>query len=346
MGEIVLFVSASLLGLIFGSFLTVCIYRIPFRSLGVGEEIADAEDASARDAATYSASDAITGPSASSAANDVSAERRLDTIGDEEQPLPELPEGVCDPRRLSIAFPRRSFCTSCGHQLRWWNNIPLVSWLLQSGRCAYCREHIPMRYPLVELASAFCAFSCMFQFGPTLTGLLLYLYCCALIVITVIDYDFYIIPNVITFPGIAIGFGLAAINQYSAIFAPPFSENLMDSVWGIAAGAGFLYVIAEFYLRVRRIEGLGLGDVKLLAMVGAWFGLGCAVFTIFVGSLIGALGGFLLILFRGHKMTQPVPFGPFLAIANLIYILAGGDALFRWGIAFRSMMLGVTRQAF
>jgi leader peptidase (prepilin peptidase)/N-methyltransferase len=148
-------------------------------------------------------------------------------------------------------------------------------------------------------------------------------------VISFIDYDFYIIPNVISLPGAAIGVAVAGANQFFNIFTAPIVPNLLSSAIGVAVGAGFLLLISELYFRLRKQEGLGLGDVKLLALVGAFLGPEGALFTIFFGSLLGTIGGIAVMLLMRRGMSHPLPFGPYLALAALVFIYAGklGGAL-------------------
>lgn len=235
---------------------------------------------------------------------------------------------VVTERDISVNKPARSFCPKCKAQLKWYHNIPVISWLILGGNCAFCKTSISVRYPSVELLSALFACLSVINFGVTWTALAIYLFCAALIVISFIDYDFYIIPDVISLPATLIGFILAGINQWTHIFYPPMVDGLLSALYGVLAGAGFLYVVAELYLKLRGREGLGLGDVKLLAMTGAFFGPHCALFTIFIGSLLGAVFGLLILLLGGKKITQEIPFGPYLAIATVLFIFTG-DSIIR-----------------
>lgn len=283
---------AIIFGCIIGSFLTVCIYRLPFASLAEEEALPT---------------------------NELEKE--------EAHSFPTTPPTPFE--NLGISHPKRSFCPSCHKQIEWWHNIPVISWLLLGGKCAKCKTPIPSRYPIIELLTAISALTCWKLFGLTnpATAILIFAFTCAMIVIAVIDYDYYIIPNSISIPGTIIGLGVAAVNQYTHVFSPPVVFGLMDAGLGILSGAGFLFIVAEFYLRVRKIEGLGMGDVKLLAMTGAFFGVECSLYTIFIGSVLGAVSGLALILVKGRKMSQPLPFGPFLILATLIYIYVGPNVV-------------------
>jgi leader peptidase (prepilin peptidase)/N-methyltransferase len=282
-------ITAIILGAIFGSFLSVCIYRIPY---GRVPETLDGSEQ----------------PEVSSE-NDIAK-----------------PETI-DQAKISLNNPRRSFCPSCSKQLYWYHNIPVLSWLLLRGSCAFCKAKISARYPVVELLSVLFAYLSWAQFGSTPTAALIYVFCATLIVISFIDYDYYIIPNVISLPGTVIAFGLAAINQFFGIFAAPIVPDLVSAFWGVMAGAGFLFVVSEVYLRLRKKEGLGMGDVKLLAMTGALFGVPGALYTIFLGSFLGSVIGLLLIVIFGRRMSQQLPFGPYLALGTILSIFIGPDRI-------------------
>jgi len=275
-------------GLIIGSFLSVCIYRIPLgRCTGLSEE--DEEE---------------------------------EAIDDK-----DTPNSTHFESRVTVCYPPRSFCPDCGAQLLWWHNIPLISWILLRGKCSFCSARIPFRYPLIEILSALLCFLSFHTFGLTLTALLIYAFCCALLVISFIDIDYYIIPNVISYPATLIGLVIALVNQFSHIFKSPIVPDIKMSLLGILAGAGFLFLISECYLRLRKKQGLGMGDVKLLAVVGALFGPLAALYTIFIGSLLGSVLGILFIIFAGKKASHYLPFGPYLALASLIYVFSGSAFL-------------------
>lgn len=282
---------AGLFGLIVGSFLTVCIYRLPLRRLEEYDPDSIEEDEEGYE------------------------ELEL-TIN-----VPPIPPQL-KPQEISISTPPRSFCPHCGEKLKWWHNIPFFSWLLLKGRCGFCKERISARYPVVELISGLSAYFSVALYGVSPTTLVVYLFCCALIVISFIDIDYFIIPNVITYPGVVLGVAVSALQAATGWFERPISQSLVESGVGILGGAGFLLIVAVGYLRVRKREGLGLGDVKLLAMTGAFFGPESAFFTIFIGSLVGSLIGGVGILIGKRSWSHALPFGPYLAIGTLIYILA------------------------
>lgn len=232
-------------------------------------------------------------------------------------------ELIAKGRGITISNPPRSFCPACNKKLVWWENIPLISWMILGGKCSGCKTKIPIRYPLIELLSFSSALLSLFHFGFSPTALVVFIFCAALIVITFIDYDYFIIPDVISIPGTFIGLGLAVANEYLGVFNPPVVPGIRDSLLGIVLGAGFLYAVATLYLWIRKQEGLGMGDVKLLAMVGATFGIECVAYTIFVGSLLGSIIGLAMIIFSGFKASHPIPFGPYLATATFLYLFTG-----------------------
>lgn len=291
-----------ILGLVIGSFLSVCIYRIPLN--------------------------------------------RTERYDDEGNPLPEANAAsadiVANPEKkpISIAYPPRSFCPHCNAQLMWWHNIPVVSWAILRGRCAFCKAKISARYPCVEIMSAAAAYGAYAIYGATPTAALVYVFAAALIVISFIDYDHYIIPNVISLPGTVIGLCIALLNHLYPIFTFPVVATIWDGLFGILAGAGFLLFISEVYLRLRKKEGLGMGDVKLLAMVGAIFGPHAAIYTIFIGSLLGSVIGIALIVILRRRMSHPLPFGPYLATATLLYLYGQHDLMITLGTGVAYLISG------
>jgi len=216
---------------------------------------------------------------------------------------------------INVGNPKRSMCPNCGTQLHYWENIPLISYLFLLGKCRTCRKGISPRYPIVELISACFALASLLKFGFTITGLIYYLLLITLVVITFIDLDFQIIPNIISLPGIIIGF-LA-----SFYLSEP---GVQDSLLGILVGGGAFYSIAYIFVKIRGIEGMGMGDVKLLAMLGAFLGLKGVMFIIFISSILGTITGIMVMLkTRSFSFKQKIPFGPFLSIAAMIYIFWG-----------------------
>ncbi len=227
------------------------------------------------------------------------------------------------PQGKSIVYPP-SACPHCGASIRPWDNIPLLSFLLLRGRCRNCRKPISWRYPVVEALTGglFAANVLMFGLGPwALTACILV---AALVVVTFIDLDHQIIPDVISLPGIVVGL-LGAV--------PGWGPSLLDRVVGVLLGGGLLWAVAVFYEWARHREGMGGGDIKLLAMIGAFLGWRGVLVTLLVGSLSGALVGGTRILLRQARAEVPIPFGPFLALGALV-ALFWGEALIRWYIDF------------
>ena len=221
------------------------------------------------------------------------------------------------PASQSIVHPR-SACPGCAHPIRAYDNIPVVSFLILRGRCRDCGMRIPWRYPLVELLSGAFAALAVAKFGAGGQAALMYLLIAALLVITFIDIDHRIIPDVISLPGIPIGlaasFGLTDVTP-------------LQSVIGILAGGGSLFLVAWGYQLITGREGMGGGDIKLLAMIGAFFGWPGVLFTIFTASLTGTLAGMAVILRQRADMKLAVPFGPFLAIGAIGYVFIGPETL-------------------
>jgi len=223
------------------------------------------------------------------------------------------------PREESIVFPA-SHCPACSHPIRFFDNMPIISWLILRGRCRDCGASISPRYPLVEALTAALAVLLFWKYGFSLQLLCAFLFTAALIVITFIDIDYQIIPDVISLPGIPLCF-LAAV----FFMGVPFLESLI----GILVGGGILYVIAVGYEWITKREGMGGGDIKLLAMLGAFFGWKSLLFIVLCSSLTGAVVGMTAMVIQGQDMKYAVPFGPFLALGAVAYFFLG-DAFLRY----------------
>ncbi|MFO7560320.1 MAG: A24 family peptidase [Desulfobacterales bacterium] len=217
------------------------------------------------------------------------------------------------PASKSIVSPSSS-CPACGKTIKFYDNIPVVSYLLLKGRCRSCKSHISLRYACVEIITGLLALCSFLKYGLSLQALIIFAFISALIVITYIDIDHKIIPNRITLPGIPI-FLLASI-----IFP---EMHLLDSLLGILSGGGSLFLIAWIYKTITKKSGMGGGDIKLLAMIGAMIGWKGVLFTIYVASATGTAVGFLLMLVKGKNMKFAIPFGPFLSIGAITYIFLG-----------------------
>lgn len=228
------------------------------------------------------------------------------------------------PLELSLVRPG-SRCPACATPILWRDNIPLLGWLRLGGRCRHCRAPISWRYPLVEAFSAAITVGMVMAFGPTPTGVALLLLMYAFLVLTMIDFDHYILPDVITLPGVVFGLGLAAMPKW---FGPPL-PTLMDGLIGVAAGGGGLWFFAWVFKRLTGKDGMGFGDVKLLALIGAWMGWQALPFTLFVSSCLGSVAGIAWILVSGRDRRLPIPFGPYLILAAVGYLFVG-EASYDW----------------
>jgi len=223
------------------------------------------------------------------------------------------------PAGRSIVRPP-SACTACGASIRWYDNIPLLSYLLLWGRCRACKTAISPRYPIVELLTGLFALAVWQRFGWHPQALIYFGFVAALLVITFIDIDHRIIPDVISLTGIPLGFVLS--------FALP-QLTWLDSLLGILIGGGSLLAVAWGYRLLTGNEGMGGGDIKMLAMIGAFIGWQGVLFTIMAASFTGTLAGVATMIRMGKGMKLAVPFGPFLAIGAILYLFFGPQ-LIEW----------------
>ncbi len=216
------------------------------------------------------------------------------------------------PREESIIWPG-SHCPHCRKPLAWYDNIPLLSYLILRGRCRYCKAPISWRYPVVELATVFLAGALYMHFGLKPVYFIFLAFACALLVASFIDLEFQIIPDEISLPGILVGLASSPFN--------PLTTPL-EALLGALCGAGGLYLVAEFYYFLTKREGLGGGDLKLLAMIGAFLGVKSLLPVLLLASFTGATAGIILTFIRKVKevRTYALPFGPFLALGALIYL--------------------------
>ena len=226
------------------------------------------------------------------------------------------------PLGQSLATPP-SRCRKCGYSLRWFDNIPVVSWAVLGGRCRKCGVSVSWQYPIVELITGalFVLVVWLTPVGPLMASRLVLV--CILIVLFGIDLEHQILPNSITLPGIAIGLLLSTI-------APP---GWRDALLGALLGAGILYGIAAAYYLWRREEGMGMGDVKMLAMIGAFLGWKAVLVTLVLSSFAGAIIGMLLLSAQRGNMKYALPFGTFLSIGALVAMFAG-EPLVAWYAGF------------
>jgi leader peptidase (prepilin peptidase)/N-methyltransferase len=217
------------------------------------------------------------------------------------------------PKRESLVFPG-SHCPHCGAVIRWYDNIPMISYVLLLGRCRACRARISWRYPLVEGLSALLCLLLALRYGLNPSFVIYYVLACALVVVTFIDLDHQIIPNVITYPGIPLG--------VLASFVLP-EMGLWNALLGVLVGGGFLMLVALVFEWIRKKEGMGFGDVKLLAMIGAFLGWKGVVLSLVLSSAVGAVVGYAALRLAGKGSEHPIPYGPFLSLGALVYVLGG-----------------------
>jgi len=223
------------------------------------------------------------------------------------------------PRDTSIVWPA-SACPACGRALSWFENVPIVSYAFLLGRCRTCRAPISMRYPIIEALTALMFALAWWYYGPGPLLVSRLIFGCALIVLFAIDLEHHLLPNAITLTGIIIGFLLSFTTDQ-----PGWRSSLI----GIVAGGGVLFLIAEGYYRLRHEEGLGMGDVKMLAMMGAFLGWPLAILSLMIASVAGTIVGIALIVTGRGTMKYALPFGTFLAIGAAVSA-AAGQAILRW----------------
>jgi leader peptidase (prepilin peptidase) / N-methyltransferase len=224
------------------------------------------------------------------------------------EPAAELP-------RYNLITPR-SQCPSCGHPISAFENIPVVSFLLLRGRCSACSAPISARYPLVELLTAALTVAAVLRFGVAPAALAACLLLWSLIALTFIDFDAQLLPDNITLPLLWAGLLVNATGVLAGV-------SLRDAVFGAAAGYLFLWTVYWLFKLVRRKEGMGYGDFKLLAALGAWLGWQMLPLIVLLSSLVGAAIGIGLVVFKGRDHHVPLAFGPFLAIAGALALFYG-----------------------
>jgi len=232
-----------------------------------------------------------------------------------------------------------SHCPRCKTGIKAYDNIPVISFLLLRAKCRACGEPISWRYPLVELLNGLCYAWIIHAFWFNGEALILMAFCSSLIVITFIDLDHQIIPDVITIPGMLLGLAIAPFFMYSLTdplpfhldriipHAGPYVTALINSIIGLILGGGPLLFIGWAWEKLRHVEAMGGGDVKLMAMVGSILGWKGALLTIMLGAIGGSIGGVALMVFKNHKMEMEMPFGPYLAFGALATAFFGTDII-------------------
>lgn len=218
---------------------------------------------------------------------------------------------------LTLSRPR-SHCPHCAHAIPWYENVPLFSWILLRGQCSSCQHPITVRYPLVELLTALLSMTVIYQFGVSLQAGAALVLVWSLIALAGIDFDTQLLPDQLTFP--IAGLGLA-VNAQSYFVSPT------EAIWGLLIGFLSLWVVVKIYYLFSKKQGMGQGDFKLLAMLGAWLGWMMLPLIILLSSLLGSVIG--LILLKRHGESKPFAFGPYIAISGIVALLFGND-LMQW----------------
>ncbi|MCW5665864.1 MAG: prepilin peptidase [Piscinibacter sp.] len=221
---------------------------------------------------------------------------------------------------ITLSRPR-SRCPSCGHAIRWYENIPVLSWLGLRGRCAGCGTRIPLRYPFVELLTAALFALMAWRFGPSPTALLWCGFVAVLVALAGIDWDTTFLPDDLTLPLLWAGLVASALG---------WTQPLPEAVWGAVAGYLSLWSVYWLFKLATGKEGMGYGDFKLLAALGAWLGLKMILPIVLAASVVGAVVGIAMKLSAQLREGRYVPFGPFLAGGGLLVLLAGPERVLGW----------------
>ncbi len=208
------------------------------------------------------------------------------------------------PKGESIIIPG-SHCPDCKKPIHFYDNIPLISYFLLRGKCRHCKKPISIQYPLIEGITAIGSLLLSLKYGPSLSYLIYFLFVDGLIVVTVIDLYYQVIPDVVSIPGMVVGL-------LSSFIMP--HHTYLNSLIGILVGGGSLFLVATLYQWLFKREGMGGGDIKLLAMIGAFLGWKAVILTILLGSLIGSIIGIIIMILKGKNFKYAIPFGPFLSL--------------------------------
>ncbi|RJR27526.1 MAG: prepilin peptidase [Desulfobacteraceae bacterium] len=221
------------------------------------------------------------------------------------------------PLKKSLIKPP-SHCPACGSPVRFYDNIPVISYLILGGRCRRCSQRISLQYPLVEILAACLSFFLFIRYGLSYQYLLFLVFFLALVTVSFIDLEHQIIPDGIVLPGMVLGLGVSH-------FFPQMS--FLDSLLGAVAGAGGLYLVAYMYEVLTGKEGMGFGDLNLLAMIGAWVGWKALPMIVFFSSFTGAIAGSAYLLLARKGLRVRIPFGPFLSLGTMIYVFFGRELM-------------------
>ena len=224
-----------------------------------------------------------------------------------------LPETNEKQESFNLMVPA-SRCPSCGHKIRSWENIPVISYAFLGGKCSSCKTTISIRYPIIELATGILSVVAIAYVGVSWNGLAALLLTWSLIALTMIDLDTYLLPDDITLPLLWLGLIINSFGMFT---------DLPSALWGAVAGYMSLWMVYQLFKLVTGKEGMGFGDFKLLAALGAWMGWQMLPQIILLSSLVGAVIGITMIVVRGRDKNIPIPFGPYLAIAGWIAFIWG-----------------------
>ena len=219
-------------------------------------------------------------------------------------------------------FLKSSACPNCNNKLKWFHNIPLISFIFLAGKCHFCKKIISFQYPLVEILTATIFVFSYLKFGLTLNALFFSIFLSSLVVIFFTDLNEYLILDIFTLPLSVIGFIL------SALILNPFNVMVADSFAGLIIGFSVFYLIRWFFYKYKKIEGMGLGDAKLMIMIGAWLGLKSILFVMFFSSVTALIVAIPLTIIKKDK-RYPIPYGCFITLAAYLYILIG-DTLYKF----------------
>ncbi len=239
------------------------------------------------------------------------------------------------PLEVPITVPR-SHCPHCKKLIRWYDNVPVLSYLILGGRCRRCKKKISARYPLIEAVTGLISVLLYLKFGLGVEWVIFFGFSAALLVLAFIDIDHRILPDVITLNGMWLGvlssvylaqpippIVLGIVRAAGLEVTNPRMLALVGSLLGVVAGGGLLWGVGEAFKRLRGIEGMGFGDVKMMAMVGAFLGAPMALFTIMLGSILGSVIGLGYMLWKGKSRDYELPFGTFLGAAGIVVVLYG-----------------------
>ena len=233
----------------------------------------------------------------------------------------EVPEGDRKSDERTTLSKPASTCPSCGHKIRAWENIPVISWLMLGGKCSSCKTRISPRYPIIEALTAVFSVVTVYLLGPSETALWALLMVWALVALTMIDFDTQLLPDGITLPLMWLGL---VLNYFGVL------TDFGSAFWGAVAGYLSLWSVYWLFKLATGKEGMGHGDFKLLAALGAWLGWQLLPAVILLSSLVGAIVGISLMVFRKHGREVPIPFGPYLAAAGLLSLWFGAEIQALW----------------